>query len=280
MIISYLCNLNWIITSNFKDMKTKTSVIILLFTLLSYPVLAAEKIKGNGNLVSKENEISDYNKIRVNGLYDIYYTQSDDSPYLEITVDDNLMPYVHVTIKDRVLSIGFKGAKVESFTKFIIKTNSRWLKEVQAAGNAGFYLESPLQGDEFVVKSSNNCLVQLKHKVEMGKINLKISGAANIIAEELVTEKLSCNITGTGSMNLQKGTANEGSFDIMNSGVIHASGIEIKNATCKVAGSGMAEINATDNLKINVLGNATVRYKGTADVEQRKIGKGTIEEIK
>ena len=83
------------------------------------------------------------------------------------------------------MTVGFKGAKVDHFTKFIVKTNSKWLKEVKASGNANFIANSPLKGDELKINANSNCLVQLKQEVEVGKLDLNVSGSANMVVNEL-----------------------------------------------------------------------------------------------
>ena len=76
-----------------------------------------------------------------------------------VTVDQNLHPYVNIEVKDRVLTIAFKGAKVDHFTKFIVKTNSKWLAAAKVSGNATFMVNSPLTGAETVIKAHANSSV-------------------------------------------------------------------------------------------------------------------------
>ena len=129
-------------------------------------------MKGNGKLSTKKITIDDFNAIKLRtGWIDFNYEQSNLLRIFEITVDENLHPYVNIDIQDRVLTVGFKGAKVDHFTKFIVKTNSKWLKEVKASGNANFIANSPLKGDELKINANSNCLVQLKQKVEVGKLD-------------------------------------------------------------------------------------------------------------
>ena len=178
-----------------------------------------------------------------------------------------------------LLQIGFKGAKVDHFTKFIVKTNSKWLNEVKVSGNGNFMLNSEYTGDEMTIKANANSLVQLKNKVTVGKLNLDVSGSANMVANNIEVDKLECDIDGSGSITLKKGTAKEGDFGIVSSGDLHALGIEIPRIECSVTGNGLAELRPTKNLKANVIGKGKIRYKGPTAVEQRVIGKGTIEEI-
>lgn len=240
---------------------------------------AVDHVKGNGNLTSKMISIEDFNAIRFDGVIDFNYVQSEAPATIEVTVDQNLHDYVNIEIKDRVLQIGFKGAKVDHFTKFIVKTNSKWLNEVKVSGNGNFMLNSEYIGDEMTIKANANSLVQLKNKVTVGKLNLDVSGSANMVANNIEVDKLECDIDGSGSITLKKGTAKEGDFGIVSSGDLHALGIEIPRIECSVTGNGLAELRPTKNLKANIIGKGKIRYKGPTAVERRVIGKGTIEEI-
>ena len=240
---------------------------------------AVDHVKGNGNLTSKKISIEDFNAIRFDGVIDFNYEQSDAPATIEVTVDQNLHDYINIEIKDRELRIGFKGAKVDHFTKFIVKTNSKWLNEVKVSGNGNFMLNSAYAGDEMTIKANANSLVQLKNKVTVGKLNLDVSGSANMVANNIEVDKLECDIDGSGSITLKQGTAKEGDFGIVSSGDLHALGIEIPRIECSVTGNGLAELRPTKNLKANIIGKGKIRYKGPTAVERRVIGKGTIEEI-
>lgn len=241
---------------------------------------AADHVKGNGNLTSKKIAVFDYNEIKIDGVIDFNYEQSDDPSTVEITVDENLHPYVQAEVKDRVLSIAFKGAKVDHFTKFIVKTHSKWLKEAKVSGNGNLMVNSRLAGDETRIKANGNSLVQFKKPVKIGKLDLNVSGSANMVVESLEADQIECDIDGSGSITIKSGKAKEGSYSIVSSGDIHAFGLEVPELNCKITGNGLAEIHPTDHLKASVIGKGSIRYKGPTAVQQRIIGKGTIEEVK
>ena len=261
-------------------MRLKGFLSVVLLLSLVYTAQAADKVKGSGKLETEEKKITDYNSIRINGVFDIHYEQSENEPFLEVTVDDNLQPYIEVEVKDRVLTVGFrKGTKVEGFTKFVIKTRSKWLKEARIAGNANFMVDSPLTGDEAVIKARDNSLIQLKAPAVLGKLDLDVTGSANIVVDDVHVDKLECSINGYGSITLKKGKAAEGSYSILSDGDIHAFGVEVQVLNCKVAGSGTAEIHTTEELKTSLLGKGNIRYKGVEPSQLTKIGKGTIEHV-
>lgn len=261
-----------------KNVKFFWCALIGLFVATT-PLWAVDHVKGNGNLTSKKITIDDFNAIRFDGVIDFNYVQSEAPATIEVTVDQNLHDYIHIDVKDRELEVGFKGAKVDHFTKFIVKANSKWLNEVRVSGNGNFMLNSAYAGDEMTIKANANSLVQLKNKVTVGKLNLDVSGSANMVANNIEVDKLECDIDGSGSITLKKGTAKEGDFGIVSSGDLHALGIEIPRIECSVTGNGLAELRPTKNLKANIIGKGKIRYKGPTAVEQRVIGKGTIEEI-
>ena len=261
-------------------MKTKGLVAIAFLLGMIFSVQAADHVKGNGKLSTKKITVGDYNAIKIDGVIDFNYEQSDATPYIEVTVDENLHPYVNIEIKDRELTVNFKGAKVDHFTKFIVKTNSKWLKEVKAAGNANFMINSRLTGDELKIRANSNCLVQLKKKIEVGKLDLNVAGSANMVVDELQADKLECSINGSGTINLKAGRAEQADYSITTDGEIMAFGVEVLEANCKITGKGSAQIHPTDNLKATVVGKGSIRYKGPTAVQQKIIGKGTIEEVK
>ena len=227
-------------------MKTKGFLLLAFLFGLFLNAKAADNVNGNGTLSTKTIKIDDFNQ------------------------------YLNVDIHDRILTLSFdKKVKVGKLTKFVVKTNSKWLKKVKAAGNANFMVNSKLSGDELEVKANENCLIQFKQPIEVGALDLDVSGSAN-----MVVENLNCNMGGSGSIRLKSGSANQGNYTVLSSGDIHAYGVAIPDVKCKMAGSGLAEIHPTGNLNATLVGKGNIRYKGPTAVQQRVIGKGTIEEVK
>ncbi len=260
-------------------MNTK-SFLLCACLLMTSMTWAKVKVTGNGQITTREFEIIDYNRLSINGFFDVIYEQSDSDPYLEITLDDNLMPFVDVQIKDRLLTIRFKGVTVEKVTTGVIKTNSKWLREAKIAGNAGFSIATPMKGDELIIKGHDNSLIQLKESLELGKLDLNISGSANIIAENLEVENLACNIAGSGTMKLNKGHAKYAIYNIRNNGLIQAYGVEADEVIGKVTAGGTMEIFAKEKLSTNTVGNAIIRYKGNPHtLQNKKVGKGTVDHV-
>ena len=235
-----------------KAIWTKTILCMALLCGWFTSAQAVDHVKGDGKLTAKQITVADFNAIKVDGVMDFYYEQSDAPAKVEVTVDQNLHPYVNIEVNDRTLTVNFKGAKVDHFTKFIVRANSKWLAEAKLSGNANLVVNGPLTGDE----------------------------TTNMVVNNLKADKIECDIDGSGSVTLKDGSVKEGEYSAVGSGDIHAFGLSVSQLTCKMAGSGLMEVNAPDKLKANLIGKGKIRYKGPTTIEERIIGKGSIEEVK
>lgn len=254
------------------------SLLLIVFLGVWINALAADPVKGDGKVTTRTIEVADYNEIHINGIMEFNYEQTEvPSGVVEISLDENLFQYLQTEVKNRVLTIGFKRAKVDQVTRFVVKADSKWLKTARVEGNANMILHTPLTGDELEVRANANSLVQLKEPVTTGSLRLKITGSGNIVADRIETEKLVCDLDGSGSITLKEGKAPTGEYSIVGSSDLHAYGMEVADLSCKMTGSGLAEITATTNLRASIMGKGMIRYRGDAAVQQQIIGKGTIE---
>lgn len=199
---------------------------------------AADHVKGNGKLSTKKITIDDFNAIKFDGVIDFNYEQSESTPHLEITVDENMHPIRKHRYPRPCPDRWIQRCQSRPFHQILVKTNSKWLKEVKASGNANFIANSPLKGDELKINANSNCLVQLKQKVEVGKLDLNVSGSANMVVNELKTDKLECSINGSGTINLKAGNAEEADYSITTDGEIMAFGVAVPEVNCKITGKG------------------------------------------
>lgn len=258
-------------------MKVKEILLVVMFSLMATIAWAADPIKGNGTLTTEKITVSDFNEIRINGPMSFEYEQTEAvSPAVEVTIDENLYPHLHIEVKNRILTIEFRKIKVEGITEFKVKSQSTWLKEARLAGNAALNIQTPLTGDEIILRGTANCLINCTSLIKAGTLELITKQSANIIVEDIDTEELKCDMDGSGSIRIKNGKAPMGKYSITGSSDLHAYDMEITDLTCKITGSGLAEVFATDKLKANVIGNGKIKYKGLPTITSVSMGKGTI----
>ena len=142
-------------------------------------------------------------------------------------------------------------------------------------------VNTELTGDELKVKTNDNSLIQFKKTVKVGKLDLNVTGSANVVVADVQANQVDCDIDGSGSITIKQGNAQQGKFDVMSSGDIHALGLLVSQANCNMKGSGTIEIHATDNLKTSVVGKGKIRYKGSPTMDKNfVVGKGSVEQVK
>lgn len=268
-------------------MKTKNAFLVLL--MLCTWIGKAEKIKGNGNLVTKDIKVSEYEEIQLGGNIEypnswgvgknsspvsFSYTQGG-SATLQITMDENLFSSLKIESSDGKLSIRTHNNTHLSPTKLLIKGSSKNLKKLETSGCMDFFAKSALSGDQLAVKVSGSCDIVMEQSVRYSTCELSVSGSGDITIDKLSCQMLKSNVSGSGDIQL-KGNAEKGEFSVSGSGDLSTYGMQVKHLDCSVSGSGDAEVYATEKLNASVSGSGELSYKGTASVNKSVTGSGEI----
>lgn len=273
-------------------MKTRLSLfIICLLFLTTHGFAEARNIEGNGKIVTKEISIKDYDAVYALGVCDVEYEQSTASPYLQITVDENILPYLDIHVKGKTLTIEYKdlpegittsrngstfnyGCSLEP-TKFIIKSNSTELKGVDMIGGGHFTANSPLKTYKMEASLAGGGSIDFSKPIEVHKGKFDIAGSGNIYLRQATLVNIDCSVAGGGDIQV-KGSADRGNLNVAGGGDIHAYNCDLKKAECNVAGGGSIEVYASENLDANIAAGGKIRYKGDPEVSKSTIAGGSI----
>lgn len=266
-------------------MKTK----LFLFTLCLLAGMLdgfawAKTIKGNGRIVTKQIPISAYDAVSIVGSIEFEYEQSQSAPSLELTIDENLVPYVDIKVEGRQLKIAPKANKDEdprgnvqlSPTVYKVKSNSSALKEVNSAGSGSFTVVSPLKIEKMEINKAGSGSVVFEKRLTGYKAKMNLAGSGEIKVKEVAVDQLECSLAGSGEIYL-KGAVPRADLSVASSGEIHAFDCKIDKADCSVAGSGAVEVYAVDRLDASVAGSGSVYYKGNPSLSKSVMGSGSVE---
>ena len=102
-----------------------------------------------------------------------------------------------------------------------------------------------------------------------------ISGSGSVRATGIDTDRLTADISGSGSADLA-GRADVVTLRVSGSGSYDASELQSKSVKVDISGSGDALVNAGDELDASISGSGSVRYGGDPDVRKRVSGSGTV----
>lgn len=265
-------------------MKKKVSFVLALSTMfLLSSCFSFHIVKGDGNLVTKKIDITDYTKIDAsNGSMTINYVQSEGAPGLEVTMDQNIYDMFEFKVEDNELVIRAKNEfRRSNFrpTEFTITTNSRGLEDVDVSGHADFFLKSPLTANDLDFSLSGSGTINLNDTVTVNKLETHISGSATLNTLFVKGQAYKGKISGSGTLNLN-GAVENTEFSISGSGDVRAFGCQIANMACRISGSGDVEATVSNSIDVSVSGSGRIKYKGTpATINKSISGSGSVVKV-
>lgn len=241
-----------------KSLKTFTSLfsICLMLTAL-LASCDSSSIKGSGNITSQELPISNYNQIELDATVNLVYeAKPNETPYLMIEGDDNLISLIEIGVRNNKLEI--KQKKNINPTQLTIYTNSPSLKAVETKGVTDVHLKGAIAGDEFSYEQR---------------------GLGNLKADNLVFTKADFKMRGIGDMVLA-GQADKALYELAGNGNVRAMEMKVTDLTCDLKGNGYMQVAAEEKLSVEIKGSGNIEYTGNAELVKQSIkGVGAISKI-
>jgi hypothetical protein len=253
-------------------------------------------MKGSKNIITQEISISDYDEIQLSVSGEVYYKQTDASPYLELTTDDNIFEYLDIFVKNRVLYIRtIKHHHNINPTKFIVNTNSQNIRKIHLSGSAALNFVSDINTDKLevnlsgsgAVSSSTNVITANKLNVALSgsgsvKINgvvedhhVTVKGSGNIKYPNLTAKNLHCKISGSGGVEIN-GATKQCNIVFSGSGNIKCPDFTVKDLNCKISGSGDVDMTVTKSITCNISGSGSLIYTGDPNLDVKTSGSGRV----
>ncbi|RYZ54045.1 MAG: DUF2807 domain-containing protein [Sphingobacteriales bacterium] len=107
-------------------------------------------------------------------------------------------------------------------------------------------------------------------------VEIKISGAGNIILDEVQAGSFTAKISGAGDITIGRGQVSKSAYAISGAGSIKSFGVTSNDVSAKVSGSGDMEVTAVKALDAHVSGSGNIRYKGHPALTSKTSGLGEI----
>jgi hypothetical protein len=239
-------------------MKTK---ILLTFSL----ILAA--LATHAQVTKKTLELPEFKSIYVNSNYTVYLKQTNKQ---EVVVEalTEIFSATEIKVENGILMINIER-KPENPNKSLwakiddIKLNPTMkvyismknINELQVNGNGKIISENSIAADNITLGVAGN-----------GSMDVDLKG--NTVKAE---------VTGNGNMVL-RGYASNIDALVSGPGLFNGFNCPLDNAKVKVSGSGICQLNVTQNMDALVLGNGQVKHKGNTKTTTKKIyGSGVVE---
>jgi hypothetical protein len=214
-------------------------------------------LDGSGEIIKEYREVKDFDKININGGFDLSLKQGD-SVSLAIEIDDNLIKYVRTNVEDRELEISETKSICTRVKRAYLTVPN--LKKITINGAGDIIARSP---------------------ININFLEIEGNGASSIRFEELNCPNLSIDLSGAGDIRINKGIG--GNLSVRASGAADLKMKEFKTDSSKVEISGAGDIQlwADTFLLVKVFGAGDVKYKssGNTKVVKKIMGAGSVTKI-
>ncbi|SDE60554.1 Putative auto-transporter adhesin, head GIN domain [Pricia antarctica] len=214
-------------------------------------------IKGNGNTVSIDRSVGEYDGIAVSGWFDVDLVHGKEGE-LSLEGEENLLEYIITEVENG---------------KLVIKTE-KGVNLKPSSWKDGIRITVPVESIDAISLSGSADIVG-KTTLKASDFKTAMSGSGDITLD-LETESLSASMSGSGDMNLSGNTEN---FEatISGSGDIKAFDLIADNVEATVSGSADIKVTANKTLKARVSGSGDISYRGNPKkVDTKTSGSGDI----
>ncbi|TKD63447.1 head GIN domain-containing protein [Flavobacterium sp. ASW18X] len=238
-------------------MKNGILVALTCIFTLSAHAQWGKRIKGNGNVVTLERSVNDYDGIAISGWFDVKLVSGSEGE-LTLKGEENLLDYIITEVDNGVL---------------VIKTEKGVNLKPSSYKN-GIYITVPVEEiDELSLSGSGD--ITSSTTLKGASLETRVSGSGDVTLDVDVNH-LEARLSGSGDMDLS-GQASNFEVTISGSGDISAYDLTAKNVEATVSGSADIEITVEKSLNARVSGSGNITYKGNpSKVKSKSSGSGDV----
>jgi len=213
-------------------------------------------IEGSGLVITDSRNPGDFSRVDLVIPAELEVRQGD-TPSLTIEADENILPLITTTINNGKLTIAYTQPCVRPSQPVTIKATAPEIRGLAILGSGAIRSTGTLVADT---------------------LDTGITGTGSIDLD-VQTSTLTSTITGTGTEAI-RGHALNHQIQIPGAGRVEALGLETRNTSINIIGSGSAEVQVNTSLSIKIIGSGSVVYSGNpVDIQQSITGSGNIQRL-
>ena len=171
-------------------------IIICLIVLIGIGLMSrysANKIKGSGNLISENRELSSFNSINLMGSMNVNINTSNEFN-CTITGDDNIIPIVKTKVTNNNLQIS-TNKNYSSTNELVVNVNVPNYDKASITGSGDMNLINfKNENLSLNIAGSGN----ITGNGDVQTLTVKINGSGNIMLKDLKSKTTNITINGSG----------------------------------------------------------------------------------
>ncbi|RPI95241.1 MAG: DUF2807 domain-containing protein [Chloroflexi bacterium] len=251
---------------------------VFLIALFFIPSLAcgyfpANFVVGSGNVVTQDFDVSNFDRITLEGSGDVYIEQGQTES-LSVEADDNIIPVLDISVAGGELTLGIKeGVDITPSQSITYTITVEDLNGLALLGSGNFYVE-PVNSNNFKISIPGSGDIEIESLIA-DDLSMDLNGSGSITLESVEVKTLDTSIRGSGDVKLE-GKADTQEVTVDGSGNYLAGDLETDTANISVRGSADVKVWVTDELTIRVSGSGNIRYYGEPRLDQSGVGSADI----
>lgn len=268
-------------------MKNKISFalvsLVLLLSLLSCTVAfnndsgGSVTVRGSGNIVQETRAVKGISGVEFS-LPGTLHIKTGSAELLNITADDNLMPYIETNVGLGRLVIGSRpGTNLQPTRTINYDLTVTDLNLVTISSSGDIEVE-PLQARSFSITVNSSGNISLP-SLDCTSLDVKISSSGDIKLAQLKADSISVDISSSGNLDIQDGQVKRQDIRISSSGEYHARNVESTSANVILTSSGTAIVRVSDRLTGRLSSSGNINYIGSPDVNVSMTSSGRTVQI-
>jgi hypothetical protein len=229
-------------------------VVMAASLACAVPSIGIRTIKGSGNVVTEERDVSGFDSVALTAFGEVIITQGDKES-LTVETDDNLMRYIETEVRGGTLELGFTDDDIllRPSKSIIFRLSVLELTALDSSGAGRFEMD----------------------ELDADHLKITLSGAGDIRMDSLTASDLVVTVSGAGNIELA-GQVETQEVNLNGLGNYNASDLESQAATVRISGAGSASIWVHDTLDVTISGAGNVDYYGSPEVSKNISGVGKV----
>lgn len=236
-------------------MKKLSILSVLLLSFLFVNTAAAQKLKGEGPVVSQNLDVRNFTGIELSFSGDVFLRQGKEFS-VRVEGQQNLISVLNTEVKDNIWKLRFNVDNVQMYkTKFEVYITMPTLDHIHVAGSGNVRTENRFTG--------------------LGDVYAGVHGSGDVYLHA-DCRNLTAKVSGSGDIRTS-GSAEAGNLKVTGSGDYSGYDMRIKNCEAAVTGSGDIKVHASETLIASVRGSGDIDYRGNPSVQSKVSGSGDID---
>ena len=168
-----------------------------------------EIVKGSGNVVEKDFDVSGFKEVKLSGIGSLHIEQGETES-LRVEAEDNLIPHLRIEVRQSQLILGVeRGVNLRPRKPLRFFLNARVLEEIKISGHGDIFT-SNIKSKKLALLVSGSGDIEASDLDIEEDAYIKIGGSGNISVDELHASELEAVISGSGRIKAEEVSCHPG----------------------------------------------------------------------